>query len=1748
MRLSLRIRLRVLLFAVAALLLLHVVPGVAVAAPAPPQLSSPTDGSPVTTLQPTVSWLPSAGANSYQAELADNPAFNSRKQGAWSHDLSFTWGVPLTGNTLYYWRVRATGYDGTTSDYSAVWRFWTPLSLVSPADGSATSLTPNLDWSDYKTGSDTAGRSYRLQVARDSGFTSVVYDNAGLTSSAFAIPAGVLVLGQTYYWHVQVSSSVDGTGPWSEVWGFYTPPSAPTLVSPGNGDTIENWRPILRWNPSPGATEYRLNWTRITATGQTSGTIYGIGGTSYEFDTYDNNWGYSYQWSVEARNSFGGATSEVWSFNDPVVSSAPAAPVPVSPGIANGPGVVPPVIDSLEPTFSWGYTSYTKYYKLVIATDTGFGSVVWTADKISPWTTSYTLGPGILKGNTVHYWKVISQGGGPYLSTSQVWTFKTPPPPGPTLLSPANSTTPALPDLLPTLSWTAQPDAASYQLQVAKSSDVEHSPKVVDTTVPAVSGASYTFTSNLDFDAVYYWRVNFTDGTGTSLWSETWAFRGPPPPVPFAPVLQSPGSPTGGSIVGFRPAFVWSPPGGATNYSFELATDSAFTSLVGSPVTDLVEPTFPWPTDLAPDTDFYWRVMASNSVGDSDWASPFSFTTPPPPPAAPTLTLPASGSTTLNLRPHFDWSDSAGATSYSFELFSDPELATQLSNGTATSSEYDQPSDLAANTTYYWHVRAANGTSGPGAWSTASSFTTPVVPLTGKIALSSPANGADVANVAPTLSWQADPYATGYRIQISVSGSFTGTLAADTTVAVPQYSRPSWAALKTDTVYYWRVAGTNSVGTGEWSDVWTFHTPPVPGVPSLVSPIGVAVDSTTPRLVVSTVPWAAGYTIQLSQVYWFSGSTVITINSPTPEVVSPALAYGKQYFWKARASNAVGTSAWSDYKSFTTPAPPPPPVAPTPVQPILGAVVDSSRPTLDWNDVPGATGYEVAWTKSATFQWTEASYGNRPGVVLSDSQFTLNVDLMWGTAYFWRVRAIGLGGVSPWSTIAGFKTPAGPPGLPVLLSPAMGANADGPSQKLDWTDAKDAAGYRVQLSTDAAFGTTLVDTAVVASEYVPASAWPTGTAYYWRVMAVNGVGDSGWTEPWSFTVPPPPGQVALTSPENGATLATLSPTLGWGAVTGAAGYELKYSQDAAIGWGVTTVAVPTAGYTVATSLPYPKSFYWKVRALNGGGEGPWSEVWSFSTPSSPPPPTLPPAAPVPDQPANGAIVGSVNPTFSWSAAEGATQYYLQLSRDSGFSLLFASESAMSTTHTLATTLSYSTLYYWRVKAHNVVGDSYSAARSFTAPNPPPPPAPTLIAPADNGTTDSATPMFDWSDSPTATSYRIQLSATSDFGGTLLVNQSTSASTYTTPTWRPLSYNTQYHWRVQGNNSYGAGEWSPTASFTTPAGPPVPQLPPVPALTSPGGPVGSDPLATADSLKPAFSWLPSAGATGYSIQISKNASFTSLLVNAKTTGPGYSLGWITLAAGAQYWWRALATSSAGSSDWSGVYTFVTPGPPPAPTLESPTNGTKLPGTAATLVWNPSNGATSYQLMVSTSSSFWSKVVDTVVSGDTTFSASGLAANATYYWRVAAINSSGTGPWSATRSFMTGSSSDVPTDPTPTPTPTATPTPTPTPGTGGSLVAPTLISPGSTDGSGGPIGTLRPTFTWTAPEGAAGYTFRLSRNVGFSWIVSNIRTTGPSYSVLWSDLAKSAQFWWKVQVFDSSGASAWSDVFTFTTPSN
>lgn len=90
------------------------------------------------------------------------------------------------------------------------------------------------------------------------------------------------------------------------------------------------------------------------------------------------------------------------------------------------------------------------------------------------------------------------------------------------------------------------------------------------------------------------------------------------------------------------------------------------------------------------------------------------------------------------------------------------------------------------------------------------------------IAVGSP-NGIAGVSALPNFEWAGSPNATSYDIEIATSPTF-GANVVDQSSGLTATTYTPAITLEDNTIYYWRVRGTNECSIGEWTDPGSFHT------------------------------------------------------------------------------------------------------------------------------------------------------------------------------------------------------------------------------------------------------------------------------------------------------------------------------------------------------------------------------------------------------------------------------------------------------------------------------------------------------------------------------------------------------------------------------------------------------------------------------------------------------------------------------------------------------------------------------------------------------------------------------------------------------------------------------------------------------------------------------------------------------------------------------------------------------------
>ena len=188
------------------------------------------------------------------------------------------------------------------------------------------------------------------------------------------------------------------------------------------------------------------------------------------------------------------------------------------------------------------------------------------------------------------------------------------------------------------------------------------------------------------------------------------------------------------------------------------------------------------------------------------------------------------------------------------------------------------------------------------------------------------------------------------------------------------------------------------------------------------------------------------------------------------------LVLGDNYTWWV-AAVAGQTYAWSDPSKFT--------IRPTASGP--SGDTATNLPTFAWNNVTGATSYEIWLTDQTTN--THVTYANLTGTTWQPSQ-----PLILGDNYTWWIGAVHAGTIG-WSTPLSFVI------RPTAITPIGTIASDLPT--FTWSSVVGASSYEIWL-TDQTTNAVVKYTNLTGTAFTPTTPLVMGDKYIWWVGAVSG--------------------------------------------------------------------------------------------------------------------------------------------------------------------------------------------------------------------------------------------------------------------------------------------------------------------------------------------------------------------------------------------------------------------------------------------------------------------------------------------------------------------------------------------------------------------------------------------------------------------------------------------------------------------
>ena len=499
----------------------------------------------------------------------------------------------------------------------------------------------------------------------------------------------------------------------------------------------------------------------------------------------------------------------------------------------------------------------------------------------------------------------------------------------------------------------------------------------------------------------------------------------PPPPAPEPepepepePAPEPPATPSGLMVSATTIdsiTWTWNAVEGAIGYAVQVSADEMFDE------TDTIHPaadaTFT-ASPLPPETSVYIRVAAAGGTLEapilSGWTTHVTGMSamPPPPPLAPEPPGSPTGlmvSETTQTSITWTWNAVDGATGYAVQVSSD-EMFDDMDTTHNTEETTYTASDLDPETSVYLRVAATAGTedaplmSGWTTHATGMSAMPPPPPAPDPLGeptglAMSASNGGSI-----TWSWDAVDNADGYQVQFNTVPTF-----ADVDPVHTADTSHTQTGLSEGMTGHLRVRATAGSGdmmrAGSWAAHVSGSTRVTPAIPMNLS--------AAPGEGSITWTWDAtenadSYLIQYSAGGAFTAGTEsleVAENSYTKD----GLETGATAYLRVRASGGTDDQerlmgGWTDPTRgmSATPVIPPAPAG-------LTATSGDGSITWSWDEVAGATGYQVQVSTSEDFSGAETT----------DVEGTSHaVDVDAGATAYLRVRATGTGDAGAWSTHA----------------------------------------------------------------------------------------------------------------------------------------------------------------------------------------------------------------------------------------------------------------------------------------------------------------------------------------------------------------------------------------------------------------------------------------------------------------------------------------------------------------------------------------------------------------------------------------------------------------------------------------------------------------------------------------------------------------------------------------------------------
>lgn len=895
---------------------------------------------------------------------------------------------------------------------------------------------------------------------------------------------------------------------------------------------------------------------------------------------------------------------------------------------------------------------------------------------------------------------------------------------------------------------------------------------------------------------------------------------------------------------------------------------------------------------------------------------------------------------------------------------------------------------LEANQSYAYRIKEENATEFAAETAATTEDEAPVAP--------SSFVATALSSSAITLTWvdNADNE-EGYKVERLSSDGETYTEIAQLPANTTTYEDGS---LQYNTVFTYRISAHNAIGSSEYvtASATTMNVAPV-------APSDLATSFTSNSI---TLMWTdnadneTAYIVERSSTgAEESYEEIATLEPNTTAFINFELKHNTTYYYRLKAQNEIGASAYITTSATTLNIVPAPPTA------LAAADISISSIRLEWKDeADNENAYTVEWSSTGT----EGSFTAITTTLPPNTNTYTHTSLVSNTTYYYRVKATNEVGSSAYSEIVTATTEKNPPSLPPTELTVKESTTN--TITLTWiNNATNATGFiieRTQTPVDLNSFQEVASLGITPLTYIDEDLKP-NTTYFYRIKAFNKDGESGYSSIASGNTKLELGPPATPTEFKATAVSTFQINLSWkDNANNETSYIIERATEETGEFSRLSPLPANTEFFENIGLKANTTYYYRVIAKNNDGEAASGTI-SAKTYEAAQPPTAPSNL-------SAVAVSTVQINLSWTDnSNSETNFKIERSTSSTGPFEFIAAVGANVTTYQNFGLSPNTTYYYRVQA--ISGDGASAftntANAMTYSAPQPPSAPSKLAATGVSTSQI---NLTWQDnSNNETGFVIERASSSDgpfsFVGAVGANVTSFENT-------GLNANTRYYYKVRAINNDGTSGFSNTASSTTLQVPVAPTAPTNLAATG------------VSTTQINLTWQDNATSeTNFEVYRSnaEGGPFT-LLASVPANQTTYeSTG---LSPSTTYYYRVLASNKDGKSGYSNVASATTSGVALPPNAPDGLTALAVSTTQINLKWNDrSDNETNFVIERSIGNNTHYEIIADVNANDTTFESTGLTANQTYFYRVRAANEDGNSAYSNEASATTLSTGVAPNAP-------------------------------------------------------------------------------------------------------------------------